>query len=131
MRQIISKNIKTAAEYLLAMDDSLTKEDIMNLNQRSPLLVIKVKKNIDKKKKDPFDGISDKDKRLLLAFVVYKRQNITTEETDRPNDEDAAKILHGIVYPTEGTEKKNKKVMKDLEEDLKKQLEKAGLSING
>lgn len=129
MRQVISTTVKAAAEYLLAMDDYLTKEDVVTLNQRAPLLIVKVKKNIDKKKK-AFDGISDEDKRLLLAFVVYKRQNITTKETDRPNDEDAAKILHGIVYPLEGSEKENKKTMKDLEEDLEKQLTKAGLPIN-
>lgn len=117
------------AQELIALEDSLTKEDVILLNSHAPTLVKTVKDNLEDKKANPFKGLTDHDKRVLLAFVVYKRQNITTEPTDRPNDEDAAKILHERVYSLEGTKKEHKEALKNLEEDLKKQLSKAGLSI--
>lgn len=128
MRQVISRKLRLAAEVLIAVDDSLTQEDIQDLNARAPVLVKKVKENLEDKA-DPFKGLSERDKRLLLAFVVYKRQNITTEPTDRPNGEDAAKILHGKVYSLDGTEKEKKEQLEHMEDDLKKQLTKAGIEI--
>jgi hypothetical protein len=129
MLQPVSTGLRKVAEELIAMDDSLTKEDVVLLNSRAPTLVKMVKENLEDKNADPFKGLTDEDKRLLLAFVVYKRQNITTEPTDRPNDEDAAKILHEHVYALEGTKKEQKEALENLEEDLKKQLSKAGLPI--
>lgn len=129
MLQPVSTGLRKVAEELIAMDDSLTKEDVVLLNNRAPTLVKMVKDNLEDEKTDPFKSLTDQDKRVLLAFVVYKRQNITTEPTDRPNDEDAAKILHGHVYSFEGTKKEQKKALEHLEEDLKKQLSKAGLPI--
>lgn len=129
MLQPVSTGLRKVAEELIAMDDSLTKEDVVLLNSRAPTLVKMVKENLEDKNADPFKGLTDKDKRLLLAFVVYKRQNITTEPKDRPNDEDAAKILHEHIYALDGTKKKQKETLENLEEDLKKQLSKAGLPI--
>lgn len=129
MIKSLSSRVKKIAIDLMATDDSLTQDDVVELNARSPILIKLLKENMDEKKKDPFEGFSEDDKRKLLSFVVYKRQNITTEPTDHPNVEDSAKILHGLLYPTDGTKKENEKSLQRLEEDLKKQLSKAGLEI--
>jgi hypothetical protein len=109
--------------------ETLTEKDVKELNGRALDLLRKVKDNADKKDKDPLEGLSFDDIELLLAFVVYKRQNISTSPTEDPNVEDAAKILHNKVYIISDDNESNKKVREDLEKDLVKQLGKAGLNI--
>lgn len=127
MLTLIAKEIEKISEILTQEGIGLEDKDTRVLNDEAPTILRTVKENIEQDKK-PFEGLSDEDKRVLLAFVVYKRQNITTEETDNPNDEDAARILHKDVYKPNEKESE-KEVMKRLEKDLKKQLSKAGLPI--
>lgn len=127
MRMALSNRLRCLAGDIHETD-SLTQEDIVLLNDKAPVVLQAVKSNLDSKKK-PFEELSDEEIRILLSFVIYKRQNITTTCADNPNDEDAAKVLHGKVYPMDGTEAENSKMAKELEEELKKQLSKAGLDI--
>lgn len=113
----------------VAIEKGLGDREIFLLNKDAPRLVDTVKNNITEKKSDPFNGMSDEDKRLLLAFVVYKRQNITTSPTDNPNDEDAARILRKKVFQDD-PKRSSSKIMKDLEEELAGQLTKAGLPVS-
>lgn len=130
MKQNISNVLKRIAKNLEEIEpEALTEEDIKRLNKEALSLLKKVKDSADKKEKDPLKNLSYDDEILLLAFVVYKRQNIATEATEDPNVEDAAKILHNKVYIKSENEKANKKVHEDLEKDLTKQLAKAGLNI--
>lgn len=119
----VSNKIKRYAaiiEKSIGLDDL----DIRMLTHEAPEIYKKVKENVEKGKK-PFEHLSNDDKRNLLAFVVYKRQNLAIGPSDNPNDEDAAEILHGDVY----NDLSNKKTLKDLEKTLKKQLAKTGLDI--
>jgi RecG-like helicase len=130
MRISISKILKKIAKDLEETEpEALTEEDVKRLNKEAFDLLKIVRDSSDKKEKDPLEKLSYDDKILLLAFVVYKRQNICTEPTEDPNVEDAAKILHNKVYIKSENEKSNKKVNEDLEKDLTKQLAKAGLNI--
>ena len=82
-----------------------------------------VQTNIKLKKKLLSD-LTDTAKKVLLAYVVYLRQNLTTDQGDKANEEDAAKILHGGLY---GSGKSDKK---ELNESLEKQLSKLGISTD-
>lgn len=130
MQKTISSILKKVANDLIANVESLTKEDKAQLNSRCPELIKQIKENKKKETSDPFEGFSDRDKRMLLSFVIYKRQNITTEDTDNPNEEDAAKILHEKIYPVDGNKKEKKESLNNLTDDLKKQLLKAGLDVD-
>lgn len=128
MKIPISSILKTCSENLSRMSvESLSEDDVKNLNERSPALIKKIRDNIGSA--NPLKDFSDEDKLLLLSFVVYKRQNITTPPTEDPNVEDSAKILHGKVYKLTGDEKEDKEVKENLEKDLIKQLSKAGLNV--
>jgi hypothetical protein len=130
MKTNISKILFRIAETLeKAVPEALTEEDIKRLNEEALSLLKKVKESSDKKEKDPLKELSYEDRILLLAFVVYKRQNIATEPIEDPNVEDAAKILHNKVYIKSEDKKKDKEVQENLEKDLTKQLAKAGLDI--
>ena len=129
MRIAISSFVRKVSDELAKAVESLTEEDVKNLNESSPALLKIVKDNIENKSKDPLKGLSNEDKVLLLSFVVYKRENIATESTEDPNIEDSAKILHGKVYNLTGDKKDLKEAEENLDKDLIKQLSKAGLKI--
>ena len=75
-----------------------------------------------KLKKDILSDLSDTEKRVLLAYIVFLRQNITTSSGDNPNEEDSAYVLHGKLYD------ESKEDKKELDAVLKKQLSKIGIS---
>lgn len=129
MKILLAEDIKKISGLLTQKAIGLNDEDVELLTNKAPFLVQKVKTNLLDNNQKPFEGLTDEDKRLLLAFVVYRRQNIATSIGDNPNDEDAAMILHKDVYKPNKKESE-KKVMKRLEQDLKKQLSKAGLPID-
>lgn len=123
MFESIGKKIRRYADIIeksIGLDDL----DMRTLNHDAPKIYQKVRENVESNKK-PFEGLVDEDKRKLLAFVVYKRQNLTVGPSDNPNSEDAAEILHGDIY----NDLSNKKTLKELEKTLKKQLAKTGLNI--
>jgi len=123
MKTIISSKIRKLADILekgIGLDDI----DIRTMHSKGPKLIGIVKKNINDKK-DALADIIPEDKRTLLAFVVYKRENISLGPVDDPNDEDAAKILHGDVY----SNLEDKKTIEALDKALKKQLAKTGIAI--
>jgi len=123
------KLIKIAKILEETKPEILTEEDIKKLNKEAIDVLKKVKSKVDKKDKDPLKDISYEDKLLLLSFVIYKRQNISTPPTEDPNVEDAAKVLHGKLYTKTDCKKEDKKIEENLNKDLAKQLGKAGLRI--
>ena len=128
MKTTIDTYLQKKAAVLMLMDkDSnyLKKDEIELLNKIAPTLILRVKENVEGKK-DPLDDLSDDDKVILLAFVVYKRQNVTTTNKDIPNEEDAATILRGNVYSLKNGKKIDKK---RLDKDLLEQLAKAGMPL--
>jgi hypothetical protein len=126
MRQTISNVLIKISKDLKSIEpEVLTKEDIKKLNKDAIDILKTVKDKADKKDKNPLKDLSYEDKLLLLAFVIYKRQNIATPPTEDPNVEDAAKVLHNKVY----TKSESKKSEDSLDKDLTKQLGKAGLKI--
>lgn len=130
MKKSISSIIKKCAEDLSKLPvEALTKEDVENLDTNSPILIKKIRDNVEKGTQDPLKGLSADDKVLLLSFVVYKRQNIATAPKEDPNMEDSAKILHGKVYKLTGDKKQDKDILENIDKDLTKQLSKAGLDI--
>lgn len=100
---------------------SLDMQDKTILSKDGPKYLRHVQTNLKLKKKILAD-LNDTAKKVLLAYVVFLRQNITTDQGDKANEEDAAVILHGNLY---GTGKEDKK---DLNESLEKQLSKLGIS---
>jgi len=123
MKTVISSKVRRLADLIekgIGLDDI----DIRTMHSKGPKLIGTIKKNISDKK-DALEGVIPEDKRTLLAFVVYKRENLALGPADDPNDEDAAKILHGDVYKN----LENKKTLEALDKALKKQLAKAGLDI--
>ena len=128
MKKLISSILKKCSEDLSKISiETLTEEDVKALNEKSPEFIKKIREDLESN--DPLKSLSDEDKILLLAFVIYKRQNIATGPSEDPNTEDAAKVLHGKVYKITGDKKKDKEVRENIEKDLIKQLSKAGLSI--
>lgn len=123
VKRVVSAFVADAAYTLIATGTGLSDADVRRLRVEAPKLAMTIQRN--KGKSNPFKGFSDDDKRLLLAYVVYLRQNLVMDSTAHPNDEDAAKILHGDVFT--GTDKKT---MKRLTEELVRQLQKAGVKFN-
>lgn len=119
------KSISSVIRKLAANAAGLSDKDINLLNNVAPKLVLRVKDNVESKSDKPFEGLSDDDKKLLFAFVVYKRQNITTGPTDKPNNEDAALIMNDGLYK----DLPNKQKLDMIEKDLAEQLNKAGLQV--
>jgi len=111
---------KLAEETTKAECPTLDMQDRNILSIDGPKHLRHVQTNIKLKKKLLAD-MTDTAKKVLLAYVVFLRQNITTEQGDKANEEDAAKILHGGLY---GTGKSDKK---ELNESLEKQLSKLGI----
>jgi hypothetical protein len=123
MKTIISIKVRKLADLIekgIGLDDV----DIRSMHGKGPQLIRTINKNISDKK-DALDNVIPEDMRTLLAFVVYKRENLALGPSDDPNDEDAAKILHGDVYKN----LEDKKTIEALKKALKKQLMKAGLNI--
>lgn len=124
MLNLISDKIyKVAYEVIAADSPELTVEDVKLLRKKGPNLLKDVQKKAKEDKKH-LENLCDKDKRILLAYLVYFRQNITTESTDNPNQEDAAKILHKEIFKEDDKETSEKIV-----KQIKKQLSKIGISI--
>lgn len=121
VKKVIARYLTEAAYGLLAAGTGLSDQDVRRLREEGPKLAKKVK---NAKKGKAFDDISDDDRRLLLAYVVYFRQNLTTEGTTKPNDEDAAKILHKEIFKDE-----DEKTKERLTEELVRQLQKAGINL--
>ncbi|MBD3261251.1 MAG: hypothetical protein GF334_06135 [Candidatus Altiarchaeales archaeon] len=116
-KALVSERLTKVAYQILSEDIPLSPEELMELGKKGPTLL----KNLKSKKKKDLKKLSEDDKRMLLAYVVYLRQNLTTEPKDRPNFEDAAKIMHEEVLED------GKK--RQVEEELIKQLAKAGLNL--
>ena len=116
-KMLVSDKISKIAYEMLAEETPLNAKDLLLLGKKGPVLLRKLR---SKKKKD-LNKLDAEDVRLLLAYVVYLRQNLTTEPTDLPNFEDAAKILHEEILD----DAKRSKV----QEELIKQLSKAGLNL--
>jgi hypothetical protein len=121
MLRMISEPIKKTAESILRECPGLDAQDKIILVKDGSEYLRHVQTNI-KLKKDPLADLTDTAKRVLLAYIVYIRQNITTEQGDAPNEEDSANILHGELY-------NSKKDKKELDEELEKQLSKLGICI--
>lgn len=122
LKRPVSEYVTKVAYSLMAAETSLELEDVRRLREEGPKLAKKVR---NAKKGKPFEGFSEEDKRTLLAYVVYFRQNLVMEGTSRPNDEDAAKILHREVFKDKSKESEER-----LTEELIRQLQKAGLNVN-
>jgi len=121
MKTLIANKIKVLASEII-LKDVLDKEDINTLKHKAPLLMYKVKDLMRGKKKDILKDLSAEDKKILMAYVVTIRQNVATGEGDRPNIEDAARILHDDIYDVS-----HKDGEKRLEKELVKQLGKIGI----
>lgn len=112
---------KIAEEVSKKEDPALDLQDRTILAKDGPKYLRHVQTNIKLKKKMLSD-LTDTAKKVLLAYVVFLRQNLTTDHGDRPNEEDSAFILHGDLYGNNKSDKKN------LDESLEKQLSKLGIS---
>lgn len=121
---------KTRSDYLRKMAHVIIKQVCPDLDAQDRVTLLKdgsrclrhVRANIKMKNK-PLEGLSETEQRILFAYIVFLRQNVTTGPGDRPNEEDAAKILHGELY-------EGKNEGKDLEKNLLKQLEKIGIQTD-
>jgi len=120
---LISDPIQKLAQIIVKRTEcGFDPSDIAILKNDGPTYLRRVQANLKLGKK-PLADLEDTDKKVLLSYVIFLRQNITMEKGDRPNEEDAAKILHGEVY------EESKKDSKELEEELLKQLEKIGIDV--
>jgi len=77
-----------------------------------------INKNIADKE-DPFKDLTSEDKRELLAYVVYSRENASGKKEDNPNYESARDILD--QHSTSLSDK-------DIDQNLVKQLTKFNAS---
>jgi hypothetical protein len=124
MKVLISEPIHKLAQIIIhkLKNNGLDQEDIAILKMDGPEYLRKVAANL-KLGKNPLYDLSDTEKKILLAYVVFLRQNVTMELGEKPNEEDAAKILHGDVY-------NSSKDNEELDKELLKQLEKIGLDVH-
>lgn len=112
---------KLAEDVSKKKSPSLDMQDRNILSIDGPKYLRHVQTNI-KLKKDLLADLNDTAKKVLLAYVVFLRQNLTTDQGDKANEEDAAVILHGNLY---GDSKSDRK---ELDDSLEKQLSKLGIS---
>jgi hypothetical protein len=120
---------KTIYEPIKKLADDISKKECPTLDMQDknilsndgPKYLRHVQTNI-KLKKELLSDMTDTAKKVLLAYVVFLRQNLTTDQGDKPNEEDASVILHGDLY---GNSKSDKK---ELDDSLEKQLSKLGIS---
>jgi hypothetical protein len=120
---LVSDPIKKLAAVVVKIEPCLDKQDVSILKNDGPGYLRHVQTNVKLDKK-PLAELGDTAKRVLLAYVIFLRQNMTMGPGDHPNQEDTAKILHGEIL-NEGKEKK-----KELEEELLKQLSKIGIEVD-
>lgn len=120
MYKAIYLPIRKLAEEAKKSCVSLDVQDRNILSNDGPKYLRHVQTNI-KLKKDLLADLTDTAKKVLLSYIIFLRQNLTTDQGDHPNEEDAAFILHGDLY---GNGKNDKK---DLDESLEKQLSKLGI----
>jgi len=139
MKNVLSTIVRKISAELIEKGPQMTEEEVKLLQSNGPVLVRQVRKN----PKKPFKGMSEEDKRILLAYIVYLRQNLTTKPTEEPNDEDACKIIRHEVFKEDDKETKDscdiigndvsrgkdKETKKDLTTELAKQLIKAGIHV--
>jgi hypothetical protein len=114
--------IKLAQVIIKKLETGLDPEDIAILKNDGPGYMRQVQTNLKLGKK-PLTDLPDSAKKVLLSYVIFLRQNITIEKGDKPNEEDAAKVIHGEVFEN------SDKAKKDLEEELLKQMEKIGIDV--
>jgi hypothetical protein len=122
MLNLISTPIAKLAQIILKVEGGLDPEDISILKNDGPTYLRRLQTNI-KLDKEPLSDLDNTAKRVLLAYVIFLRQNVTIEQGEKPNEEDAAKIIHGEIYSDA------KKDNKDLDEELLKQLAKVGIDV--
>lgn len=121
MKKAVYSSIKKTALLVMQCPGSLLDtQDVEILRKDGPEYLREVQTNIKLKKK-PLADLSDSAKKVLLAYIVFLRENLTTNSEDRPNDEDAAMILHGEVFKSNDSKK--------LDDALLKQLSKLGITI--
>lgn len=125
MKILISADLRRVSEDLLKSDSNatpgLSDQQQRDLRNHGAKLLQDVKDNLSKKRFG-FEGLSFEDKKTLLAYVIYHRQNTaidTSSSENIKNDEDAAKIIYGDIY---------KSSQNELDKDLSKQLKK-GLGV--
>ena len=114
---------RTAYELIRQVHKGLEDQDIEDLRTKGPILIQEARHSLQSGK-NPLEQMDDEDKRLLLAYIIFLRQNVTTDASDNPNDEDAAAILHKEVYKDS-----DKKFKTEMETELLIQMQKAGLPI--
>ena len=125
MKKLITEPIRKLAQIIIHQEQcsKLDGHDRAVLKNDGPKYLRHVQTNIKLKKK-PLEDMTDTSKKVLMAYVIFLRQNISMVQGDKANEEDAAKILHGEVYKSD-TKKKD-----ELDEDLLKQLEKIGIQAD-
>ena len=117
----IYHHVRKFAEEAIKQCPALDVQDRNILSNDGPKYLRHVQTNLKLKKKILAD-MTDTAKKVLLAYVIFLRQNLTTDQGDKPNEEDTAVVLHGDLY---GNDKGAKK---QLDESLEKQLSKLGIS---
>jgi len=123
MLRLISEPIAKVAKVITEkIEEGLDPQDVTILKNDGPNFLRKVQTNI-KLNKEPLNDLKDADKKVLLSYVIFLRQNVTMEKGDKPNEEDAAKIIHGELFS------KSKEDDENLEKELMKQLEKIGINV--
>jgi hypothetical protein len=123
MLKLISEPIAKVAKVITEkIEEGLDPQDVTILKNDGPNFLRKVQTNI-KLDKEPLNDLKDADKKVLLSYVIFLRQNVTMEKGDKPNEEDAAKIIHGELFS------KSKEDDEELEKELLKQLEKIGIDV--
>jgi hypothetical protein len=122
LKLITEPIIKVAKAIMEKTEEGLDPQDVTILKNDGPNFLRKVQTNI-KLDKEPLNDLKDADKKVLLSYVIFLRQNVTMEKGDKPNEEDAAKIIHGRLFS------ESREDDKELEKELLKQLEKIGIEI--
>jgi hypothetical protein len=122
----ISQPIIKLAQIIKKTEGGLDPQDISILKKDGPEYMRHVHTNIKLGKK-ALDDLTDTAKKVLLAYVIFLRQNATIEEGNKPNEEDTAKVLHGEVYKKDT--KEDDEEGSELDKELLKQLEKLGMNV--
>lgn len=128
MRTEIADKIRVAA-VSVALKDVLNSDDITSLKHKAPILIHKIKSAPGDERSAIIAKMPVDDVRVLLAYVVSIRQNLSVKDGITPNLEDAAKILHKDVFEVPSSGKSAKKADKKLRGELQKQLSKVGIAV--
>lgn len=123
MRKYSEVMVEAAEAIIKKVYPLLDAQDRAVLTKDGPRILRQVQSNVRLKKK-PLEDLTEAEKKVLLAYVVFFRQNVTTcPPKDRSNEEDASRILHGEIYNKDKDKKR-------LEDDLIDQLEKLGIDMD-